>query len=828
MSVELLYTSAEQGLKQGSRGFCTVISTAGMPLNLANRLESLSGYRHIYPPNSEESGRNPVAYSHLRLSVGGRVVSVISRVADYGLDYSQRTNKIAHHVVLDSSELSKAGPAWLMEQPGVFRSQWDGHCKTPGSGPVIPLGDRAPAVCRRWYSVVGDAGWAGVLADNLSSSNSKPIWIVFSIDQSAHLLPMLNEATLLLPVSERWQVTFSTYATTIPPDIDCRVRCVLEGSNEARLAPARGPVIDLTKPLPLAPSTPLVILAREGPKLESAVVRPAILPAALGGPRELGEHVDSGSKAMALPLASSKTTSVTNQGDVEDFEIDPDDEFEVLPLNPRSTKPPPPPLRPHGKSFSIEGKLDSRRKAILVLASAATLLVGVTLLAWVIFRNNNLAAVDKPTAQSEIEKQAVETNLNEPVSENTPETVRDGSQVTGTAEFGDAGASSNTANHTHDSEGDDQTGIKVGEETLDNAIVEVETPSPKNFPAPAAVESMPPDTGPGTGEATYSPKQFEHPLPPKDQGESEVRPEDSKSESKFVYTFEDKVFNAALVDFTNEMYYSGNFKFKSTLETKSSVLELYVKRSQHAYPNKIETIAGVGTEGTYKLVEESSPIQIFKGQCTLLNAKVNKDGTRIDLELEINIRDESLAAILEEVKKTKKDWNKLVSAPQPKTGPPNIMKTNENPFLTRQKFYMKKQSLIQQKAQINKRLDEIEKEIRARPLNEQSAAKESSMREVNELRNNLNFIEPPLMLLEGLDEQCNKLVNHQKQFVERLTGGGLLDFSNHIFVASDPQLPWEKWEPLVIKLQPALFGSASNHLQQSSLKHSSSSSLSTP
>ena len=60
MSVELLYTSAEQGLKQGSRGFCTVISTVGMPLNLANRLESLSGYRHVYPPNSEEAERNPL------------------------------------------------------------------------------------------------------------------------------------------------------------------------------------------------------------------------------------------------------------------------------------------------------------------------------------------------------------------------------------------------------------------------------------------------------------------------------------------------------------------------------------------------------------------------------------------------------------------------------------------------------------------------------------------------------------------------------------------------------------------------------------------------
>ncbi len=61
MSVELLYTSAPQGLKQGSRGFSTVVCTNGLPVNLANRLESLSGYRHVFPPNSPQASSNPFA-----------------------------------------------------------------------------------------------------------------------------------------------------------------------------------------------------------------------------------------------------------------------------------------------------------------------------------------------------------------------------------------------------------------------------------------------------------------------------------------------------------------------------------------------------------------------------------------------------------------------------------------------------------------------------------------------------------------------------------------------------------------------------------------------
>ena len=45
MAWELVYTSAPHGLAEGSRGFCTVAATAGMPASLIPRVEALSGYR---------------------------------------------------------------------------------------------------------------------------------------------------------------------------------------------------------------------------------------------------------------------------------------------------------------------------------------------------------------------------------------------------------------------------------------------------------------------------------------------------------------------------------------------------------------------------------------------------------------------------------------------------------------------------------------------------------------------------------------------------------------------------------------------------------------
>lgn len=208
MSVELLYTSAPQGLKQGSRGFSTVLCTNGLPINLATRLEGLSGYRHVFPPNHAQASSNPVCYSHLRFVVGGKSISILSRISDYGIDYSQRTNKLAHHIALDTAEQPAAGPAWLLSQPGFMRSAWDGSCKTLPAGPSIPQADQAPSICHTWQSVTGDAGWGGVIADVFMSNNPKPTWIVFKLEQSGLLLKLLNEAIALLPPHERWRATF--------------------------------------------------------------------------------------------------------------------------------------------------------------------------------------------------------------------------------------------------------------------------------------------------------------------------------------------------------------------------------------------------------------------------------------------------------------------------------------------------------------------------------------------------------------------------------------------------------------------------------------------
>lgn len=266
MSQELLYTSAPNGLKPGSRGFCTVLSTQGMSAPLASALESLSGYRPVYPASDERASRNPVVFSHLKMQAAGRSWHVLSRVADYGLDYSQRANKLAHHVVLDqASERLPGGPANLLSMSGFMREEWSGEPKVVALKPVTREPRPAVGPCRAWAEMTGDAGWAGVLAESFLKDPDRLVIILFAPGQD--ILPLFSEAISLLPPDRRWDVTFSTYFTGLATGTTCVWRAMVHDSKEAHdsLRFVNALRIDLTADsFPAATDAALVEAARTG------------------------------------------------------------------------------------------------------------------------------------------------------------------------------------------------------------------------------------------------------------------------------------------------------------------------------------------------------------------------------------------------------------------------------------------------------------------------------------------------------------------------------------------------------------------------------------
>ncbi len=260
---EIIYTSAEKGLRQGSRGFCTVVSTAGLALNLAERLESMSGYRHAFPLHDPKASLNPVCYSHVTTRLAGKTLHVISRVADAGQDYTGRSNKLAHHIAIENVGSLSAGPARLLIHPGVVTARWDGEVRNIAPRELPPVPCPAEISLSAWKSLTGDHGWAGAVAEQMTQS-AAPIHVLF--DAGTNVMSLVQEVLDLLPVAQRWNATFCTYFTRLLAGTECQLRFVLNGTPEATVLrnDAKARVIDLTSPLPPATGGSKVSQARTG------------------------------------------------------------------------------------------------------------------------------------------------------------------------------------------------------------------------------------------------------------------------------------------------------------------------------------------------------------------------------------------------------------------------------------------------------------------------------------------------------------------------------------------------------------------------------------
>lgn len=278
-SSELVYTSAPQGLRPGSRGFCTVVMSESMPPGLVGPLESLSAYRHV-----DGGGPSPVNHMHVQMKVAGRPVNVLTRIAEAPPDYTGRTNKIAHYVVVATGDRAAGGPAAVQRQPGFAIETWDGEVRKISEPKTIPMADSPTRVAQTWAEQTGDAGWAGTVASIFESRTpGPPIYLIYRPEQNAPLLAMVDEAICLLAESKRWNATFSTHTGELPPGVQCRLRCLVAGSPEALALPPSAMTLDLASGnLGSPPPGPLVEAARTGRIVSAENVPPPEMPTAVG------------------------------------------------------------------------------------------------------------------------------------------------------------------------------------------------------------------------------------------------------------------------------------------------------------------------------------------------------------------------------------------------------------------------------------------------------------------------------------------------------------------------------------------------------------------
>ncbi len=240
MSFELIYTSVPRGLKVGAKGFSTVAMTANMPAHCVQLCESMSGYSHIFGLNDPRYNANPVSWSHYNVKCGGRDYSICSRISSHPKDYTGRTNKIAHHLMLENpAETSRlvAGPAAMMSHGLPFVSTWD---KAPE--PIAPKmklfmpaeDDRFTAYA--WIKQELSPDCAGIIANAMWQDPVYPVFLLFDPAGNINLLSLIEDSLRLLPHTRRWRVSFSTYFTSAPAGVDCSIRCCVKDTEAAAKA----------------------------------------------------------------------------------------------------------------------------------------------------------------------------------------------------------------------------------------------------------------------------------------------------------------------------------------------------------------------------------------------------------------------------------------------------------------------------------------------------------------------------------------------------------------------------------------------------------------
>ncbi len=203
MPWELIFTSAPRGLAVGQSGFCTVARTGDLREALAQRLHQISAYHYLDSgAGALASRRNPTIFAYRILDIRGTRLHVLSRVLPCGLDFTGRSNHLAHHLIFGSEELAGLpSPAAILRDWNGWLNQWQGEPRLLDPRPPASFNRLSAPVwpAETWRQVTGDAGRAAGLLEP-------------EFGRGSHLLPsgrrtaapesVLRDATITRPLGK--------------------------------------------------------------------------------------------------------------------------------------------------------------------------------------------------------------------------------------------------------------------------------------------------------------------------------------------------------------------------------------------------------------------------------------------------------------------------------------------------------------------------------------------------------------------------------------------------------------------------------------------------
>jgi GTPase-associated protein 1, N-terminal domain type 2 len=327
MPQQLIYTSAPRGVVAGRSGHCTVARSAAMREALMLQLEKLSYYQHL----SLSGGRERPIHCCRLLDIRGSRYHVLTRIQDAGLDFTGRTNFVAHHLVFAPEEVRQ------FASPPVILGAWSGWVNSWNKEPelfnnedwsslaALSGGVRVPAVL--WQQVTGDAANGyGLLEARVGSA--------FRVDgmTDEQVLGLFTESLELLDLRDQrrdfrasaWQYTFTTSMQEQDNPADFRWRC-LHSDNPAGNRFAGADCRALSEVRASRVSNEEAIFARSGRQPPRFVLPPENLSSVAGETARLRARaegvptpayqwftVDRSGKSQAIAEATGEELAVQN------------------------------------------------------------------------------------------------------------------------------------------------------------------------------------------------------------------------------------------------------------------------------------------------------------------------------------------------------------------------------------------------------------------------------------------------------------------------------------------------------------------------------------
>ena len=197
MAFQQVYTSYSTSLVQGRTGFSTVARCRDIPERLVSEIERISQY-------DIPSG---TVFSHRIIDCGSRY-HVLTRTKDCGVDYTNRNNYIAHHLIFSDDEIATitVNPAEILSGYSQWLDSFEGeprYLPEVDSSRLDKL-QKFGLPAENWRAKFGDCAYAASLGASAS--------IFASVEQGGDLLCLYAEALhLLAHKKEDWSITFTTH-----------------------------------------------------------------------------------------------------------------------------------------------------------------------------------------------------------------------------------------------------------------------------------------------------------------------------------------------------------------------------------------------------------------------------------------------------------------------------------------------------------------------------------------------------------------------------------------------------------------------------------------